>query len=545
MIERFEWSDYELAGPPTFFLGDYTIMAFGRVRAISHLMTRMRRIWKRDESVRWILMDFWGTGKSTLMYNLCHELNKRWFFPSGSHKTLALYVNYPRRAQDLLDYTYDNGLPLPWTPTEQKDKLSSARRELFWNAARMIAYAWLTKALNDRDFKLNGTPHAIGNTEYYREIKSLNGEKIAEYVDHLPQKNSIYSSLAGFLSSFLEYSKKCGKLGRDWIISDRTVRNLPGLLFPETSSTYLESFYRLFSEPRKGLRNFSEFHKVCELINIHVLVIIDEAEDWNNMAKTRLDDFLIEILPTGRLSVVLILRTEVMNRLRGVQKRLRYLLVKSWMKCYRSLPDPSPTEILEIAKGILSTWRVDKCPNLFPFTDEFILALSNLTVRGGHFNLRMFVRSLERILRLSLNWERSDAQIDVGFIKDSQLLDAVSENLIIEEGKELKSSSVFVKAEEIQKKMQAAREISGYLLEGMINPPTRYMLNIAKEIMSEKYRIPILDDIEIIAYSKQRERVKVNRLIRALKEAPMPNERVVQSLKWHFISTAKPEQTLQ
>lgn len=536
MPKRFEWSNYELTGPLNPFLGDYRVQAFGCDQTINHFMSSMRKIRQKNESIRWILIDFWGRGKSTLMYNFCYEINRRLFFRSGPLQVLALYVNYPHRAQELLDYTYENGLPLPWAPRKQKDDLHSLRRDLFAKALRRLAYAWLRKACCDRGFNRKCTipfPKVDRNRLLHHDpVKTI------EYLDRSPQKENIYCSLAEFLSSFLTYLYRQEKLDSEELISFRTVKYFPNLIYPESSPTFLESLFRLFSEPQRGLRNFLEFHRVCELVGVHVLVVIDEAENWNYMAKTRLDDFLIEILPTNRLSVILILRTEVINRLRGVQKKLRYLFVRSWMKQHRHIPDPRSKEILEIAKGLLSARRVDSSFKLFPFTDDFILALSNLTVRSGHFNLRMFLRSLDRILKLSLTWERDEAEIGAEYIKRSDLLDAVVENFRIEEKRELESS-VIAKVEEIQKKMYAAREVSGHLLMGRVDPPTRYMFDIVKEIVSEQFQIPILDDMEIIAYSRRKDRTKVNRMIRELKEAPKPSTRVIESLKWLFLSKTK------
>lgn len=278
------------------------------------------------------------------------------------------------------------------------------------------------------------------------------------------------------------------------------------------------SFSRLFGKPGERLRNFVTFHRLCELVGIHTLLVLDEAEDWQQICRMRLDDFLVDILPTNRLSVIMILRTEVANRLRGTQKRLRYYLVRSYMKRI-DLRDPNPVEILEIAKGILATCRTNNCLKVFPFTDDFILALSHFTVRGGHFNSRMFLRSLDKVLKLSLTWERNDIKIGSDFVKKPDFLDAVVENFRIEDKKEVESS-VLAKAEEIQKKLEAVRDISERLLTGQVDPPTREVFEIVKEMVSEKFQIPILSDIEIIAYSKKEQRTKVAQLMRELKEAP-------------------------
>jgi protein involved in ribonucleotide reduction len=44
------------------------------------------------------------------------------------------------------------------------------------------------------------------------------------------------------------------------------------------------------------------------------------------------------------------------------------------------------------------------------------------------------------------------------------------------------------------------------------------MLDITKEIVSESYQVPFLSDIEMLAYTKKEERIKVYRIVKELKE---------------------------
>ena len=60
--------------------------------------------------------------------------------------------------------------------------------------------------------------------------------------------------------------------------------------------------------------------------------------------------------------------------------------------------------------------------------------------------------------------------------------------------------------------MQASRDIGERLLTGQVNLPTRYTFEIVKEITSEKYQLPVLSDIEIIAYFMKEDRAKAARL---------------------------------
>ncbi|HML01893.1 MAG TPA: hypothetical protein VK487_00815 [Candidatus Bathyarchaeia archaeon] len=139
MPHYFEWNDYRLNGPPSISLEDYTFNAFGCRQIISDYLNRIRKIRNRQESIRWILMDFWGRGKSTLAYNLCHMINAELFFSPRTCSMLAIFVDHPQRASDLLNYSYENGLAVPWKPEETKEDVYDARKRLFAKALRILA----------------------------------------------------------------------------------------------------------------------------------------------------------------------------------------------------------------------------------------------------------------------------------------------------------------------------------------------------------------------------------------------------------------------
>jgi len=81
--------------------------------------------------------------------------------------------------------------------------------------------------------------------------------------------------------------------------------------------------------------------------------------------------------------------------------------------------------------------------------------------------------------------------------------------------------------------MEAARKISECLVSGQINPPTREVFDVVKEIISESFQITILADIEIIAYTKKEEQARVAQLIRELKtktERGPPTNSILQNI---------------
>ncbi|MCJ7634293.1 hypothetical protein MUP77_18125 [Candidatus Bathyarchaeota archaeon] len=118
-----------------------------------------------------------------------------------------------------------------------------------------------------------------------------------------------------------------------------------------------------------------------------------------------------------------------------------------------------------------------------------------------------------------MNWPRENVELTEEFARKADLIDELAEDLRIEDQKGLQPLDLMEKAEEIKKKVEAARHLSSLLLSGVINPPTRYMLDIAKEVIAERYQVPILSDIEILAYTRKDERAKVSQMIRSLKES--------------------------
>jgi hypothetical protein len=511
--ECFEWHDYELSGPPNVSLDDYTFCSFGCTQILENYLAEIRKIRAKNESVRWLVLDFWGRGKSTLMYNLCSKINSNLFFSAEVSPTLAVFVDHPQRAEDLLDYSYENGLPIPWTPEEPKENTRFARKQLFANALRILAFAWVKKGLFDKSYK---NPDARKGLQCLVGASLLNQNLVraVEKIDQAYTANR-YDAADRFLAGFFKHLQSSGScdVEEDY---DETWEYFPGLVYPETSANFLVSYSKLFAEPRRRLRNFSVFHSLCESVDIHIILVIDEAAEWDYMVKSELDDFLIDLLPTNRLSAILISRADVEKALRG-QRRFRYFHLRAYTK-HVTLPDPSQAEIFEIAKGVLATSRIDGCMKLSPFSEDFIVSLSNLTVRCGHFNTRMFVRGISTALKLSLDWERENSEISSDLIKKSDLLDALAEDLKLEDKKGLQPLNLMEKAEEIKRKAEAARCISGLLLAGIADPPTRYMLDITKEIVSESYQVPFLSDIEMLAYTKKEERIKVYRIVKELKE---------------------------
>ena len=108
-----------------------------------------------------------------------------------------------------------------------------------------------------------------------------------------------------------------------------------------------------------------------------------------------------------------------------------------------------------------------------------------------------------------MNEETNSARAD--------LLDAIAENLKIENRQEV-GSSLLARADELQRKIEAAHMIGGRLLNGEVNPPSKYMFNIVKQVISDMFGVPMLSDSDVMTYASDEDREKIFRMISELRE---------------------------
>src|SRR6266568_3052231 len=98
------WSDYKMDGRPIITLEDYSITAFGREAEINQFVKEVSRYSKNSTRMLMKLVAYWGTGKSTFLYNICNRINDQLFFgdeleePKNGRFThvLAFYQETPQ-----------------------------------------------------------------------------------------------------------------------------------------------------------------------------------------------------------------------------------------------------------------------------------------------------------------------------------------------------------------------------------------------------------------------------------------------------------------
>ena len=119
MKKSWSWSDYELLGSPTIAFEDYRIKAYGRDEEIAVFVDELVKYCRRSTRMLRKLVAYWGTGKSTYLYNVCYNVNSRLFFgdevedaKDGKFQhALAFFEKLPAKRVKLLECAYNDGLP--------------------------------------------------------------------------------------------------------------------------------------------------------------------------------------------------------------------------------------------------------------------------------------------------------------------------------------------------------------------------------------------------------------------------------------------------
>ncbi len=482
-MNQFTWSDYHLVGNIPLFLGDYTLKAYGSDRRISSLAEKLTTQIRTGNVVNGFVNEYWGIGKSTLLYNLCYLLNSSLFnepqMEVGKNRILALYCEKPTSPKDLLDYTVANGLPITWDPTRgEKEDVHELRLESLHEILQKIAADMLERSPNRK----------LIPTHQQSDLDGLS------------------RALSGYVENLATHDDLPGKVDYDFAYE------FGRLVYPIASLEFLNSFNALFRSPRKNLRDFEVFREVCLKAGIHIMLVIDESEDWRSVSQYRLDQYLLDVIADHRISFILTFRTEVDRRLRSSNIKIRYYIIKGSLEKIE-FPNPSDEDIIEMTRGILSFSRPDYSLELTPFTREFIISLSHRTKRGGRFNPRLFLRSIIRILALSQTWKRDRLTIDASFVDHRDVRKTIVDVYRDEEFAELREPITNISLD-ILKRKELADEISEWMIRGKVDPMNRFTFEIVKTILSKRFGLPVPSDLEVLSYiDDEKTRGTVQRLL--------------------------------
>jgi hypothetical protein len=517
----FYWKDYNLIGPPTLSYDDYTFQALGLDNLFQQIIEKIGYSEEIDARIKWRLIGYWGIGKSTFIYNLCYRSNELLFFGDCIEKpnvgkyghVLSLFVNTPRKRSELLENTFENGLPFPWNPDEGKSGAETKRKILLNECIRKIAFLLLRKALDEavmRGYIFRGL--SIGRQtqilSQLRRFKNLTTRDFALQVDKLAidQKLS-YRDLEYVIRDYIRL--RC-HTGEKRIISEKTDEWISRAIYPINSPEYVEAFQTLVGEYARRLRHFDTFQWICRTADISILLAIDEVEDWSTVVKHKLDLELLDMIISGSVSLVLVFRTEVMKRIRRQSVLYRYLSILQHLEDI-PIPELKTPQIIEITKAVLSTARLKKEWTLYPFSENFVTALASKAKRGGKFNIRIYLRALTDILQKSLTWKRNVVELVEQTFITYDAKSVIDEVIIHEICKEKESAAM---DEEKFRKFEVALAIAQRLLV-MQNPPKdRLSLEALKAEFVRSFKAKTPSDMEIIAsVDDKAQREKLQRLI--------------------------------
>lgn len=429
MREKWTWMHYKLEGPPIISPDDWTIKAYGRENEINELVQRIKYFSERKTRQLLRLKEYWGTGKSTFLYNVCYRINNSLFFGDEieepekekySH-VLAFYLKEPQKRRELLEYVIQNGLPIPWSPELSKEEAIRKRIESWHKCVRKLAFILLRKALSEIS-RQHLEEEVISGSAFLKEIygklltfKNLRTEEFIKKIDELSESDSrVFDEVSEVLRYYLRMLIPPieEREGRVKVVRQEDFEiEFPRLLYPCTSGVFLASYRKLFGSSGINLRRFTAFEKLLRIADTFAFIVMDEIEDWSKVVKEKIDYDLHDLAVDAEspTSLVLAIRTETLNYLRSYSAMGRYLTIIDRFTDI-NLKNLSQKEIEELTAGILSTARNGKM-TIFPCTPDFIAELAERSKRYEKFNIRQYIKLLIRILEWSLGWERENVQL--------------------------------------------------------------------------------------------------------------------------------------
>jgi len=451
-LKKFEWSNYELSRAPTIELGDYKIKAYGRDEEIAAFVSEYADYSAKSTRLMCRLLAYWGTGKSTYLYNLCHRVNERLFFgdeienPKTGDFThaLAFFEKLAVKRAKLVECVYNDGLPWPWDTKTPRNVAPEMGKEAWRECLRKLAHIILRRSVFEIKRKhLEET--ALGGSKLRKDV--------LEYVASSAEvkTSELIQNMAKEYKSNDQFFDECGELMRYYIrmllpsietrkgnrkiVSQETFeQQFPLFLYPCDSSKFLGAYKELFpSDPDMNLRFFPAFEKILKAARTFLLLAFDEVEDWSLVTKDKIDNDLHDIAvdAESQLSLVLIVRTDTLRYIKSELAYGTYMTIFDRLENLRMRP-LSTESIKNLTAEILSTAR-DGEPKIFPLTEDFIGKLASMTKRAGAFNIRTYLRALKMLLPESLEWKREKPELTADLLEQKKADELVNEAIKAEE----------------------------------------------------------------------------------------------------------------
>lgn len=456
MKNTWTWEDYKLLRSPIISFEDYRIKAYGRTEEIATFVDELEKFSSMSTRMLRKLVAYWGSGKSTYLYNICYNVNDQLFFGDECEDpkegnfahVLAFFEKTPVRRAKLLECVYNDGLPWPWDPTTPRPTATKKGHEAWKKCIRKMAFLILRIAVHEIQ-KKNLKEAALGGSklrkDVYQKILSLTEFKTSAFIQKMSEMQETNDQVLEECGEIMRFyirmllpSIEIKKGYRRIVSQEIFEQQFPQFLYSCYSSKFLEAYKELFSVPDLNLRYFPAFEKILKAAQTFLLLVFDEVEDWSVVVRQRIDDDIHDIVVDAEspLSVVLIFRSEVLRNIRSsttlgtfmtIYDRLENLEMKQLKK----------EDIITLTAGILGTVREGET-SIFPFTEGFIKKLASLTRRGGSFNIRAYLRALKMILTRSLKWKRRNPQLTVAMLQEKRAEAIIKEAVRAEEAEAFK-----------------------------------------------------------------------------------------------------------
>jgi hypothetical protein len=426
---KWSWKDYRMEGPLLLSLEDWTITAFGRGNEINKILNSISYSAEKGYRNLFRIIEWYGTGKSTFLYNLCYHINDSLFFedklenPEKGFFThvLALYLTEPVVRKKFLEYVYERGLSIPWGPKRPKKGIEEIRQNMWNNCIRKVAFLFLRKSFYEitkrklQESVMGGSALSHKYFKFLESRRDISTNQLIEQMDKIYSRDKrIFEEVGHFMSYYARMLMPSieERVGRSKVVKQEDFEtHFPRLLYPVESIDFLEAYRTLFGSIDTNLRRFTAFEKILRRIGLSVFVVMDEVEDWSKITRGRIDMDIHEIMTDAQsiISLCMVFRSEVYKRIKSSPALERYNTIIDRFNNI-TLEDLNQKEIEELTMGVLSTVKKGKL-ELFPCTSEFVAKLSSQTKRGGKFNIRQYIRTLMVILEQSLDWDRETPEL--------------------------------------------------------------------------------------------------------------------------------------
>jgi hypothetical protein len=455
-MKTWDWSDYGLLGSPTISFDDYRIRAFGRENEITETINELATYSKKSTRVLRKLVAYWGSGKSTYLYNICYNTNKRLFFEDEIERPneglythmLAFFQKGPAKRARLLENVYNDGLPWIWDASTSKQQATEKGQDAWKEALRKMAFIILRRSTNEIN-KRHLEEAVLGGSKMrktiYQSILDLKEEKTSSFIKKIDemQKGSDQTyeecgEIMRFYFRMLLPSIEIKKGNKKVVSQDAIEQFFPQFLWDTFSSKFLVAYKELLSGQDMNLRYFPAFERLLRAGQTNLLLVFDEVEDWSWVVQNKIDDDLHDIVVDAEspMSVVLIFRTEVLRKIRSDTTLGTFMTIYDRLESMQ-LPQIDKNGIISLTEAILGTAREDQT-TLFPLTEAFVEKLSSRTKRGKAFNVRTYLRALKKVLETSREWKRDKPELTDDLLEQKKVEEIINEAIKAEEAEAFK-----------------------------------------------------------------------------------------------------------